>query len=99
MELLHPFCGVERTGREVLTQKDNQEGCDHVVDALHIARGRVPERPDVEHALQRTLDQRALEYDRGRRGARHVNQDLVESLALILGTLRVRDVEVLRDRF
>ena len=43
----------------VLLQEDEEEGRDEVVDALHVARGRVADRPDVQDPLEDLLRETA----------------------------------------
>ena len=38
-----------------IAEEDHKEGYDKVVDALHIPRGGVPNRPDEEDALEHLL--------------------------------------------
>ena len=59
---------------------------------------RVAQRPDVENPLEGALHERRLEDGRAGRRARHIDQDLVQRLLLVLGPFRVRHLKVLRHR-
>ena len=48
------------TARSYL-EEDHQEGCDEVVDALDVTRGRVTDGPDVEDPFHHLLDTSLLE--------------------------------------
>jgi len=57
--------------RQVRREEDHEERRDQVVDALHVARRRVAERPDVQDALERAPHRLGLEdARRGRAAAR-----------------------------
>ena len=56
------------------------------------------QRPNVEDTLERALhDGVAKELGAGR-GARHVDEDLVQHGAVVVGALGVREVKVERER-
>ena len=54
------------------------------------------QRPYVEDALEGALHDLVVQQARRGRGARHVHQDLVQRVLLVLRTLRVVHIKVLR---
>ena len=59
-----------------VVEEDKEERCDEVVDALDVARGRVPDGPDVEDPLHHLLHTSLLEQSHQRGHARDVYSDL-----------------------
>ena len=59
-----------------ILEEYHQEGGDEVVDALDVARGRVPDGPDVEDPLHHLLHTSLLEQSHQRGHARDVYSDL-----------------------
>lgn len=62
---------------DVAPQKDLKERRDQVIDPLHIPTRRVPDRPHIQHPLQRPLRPRPLPQPHPRPRPRHVDRDLV----------------------
>ena len=60
----------------VIAEKDHKEGCDQVVDALHVAAGRSPDGPNVQDPFKTVLTQFLLEEGHTGVHARNVNVDL-----------------------
>jgi hypothetical protein len=75
-ERLHVLLGARSVAWQVAREEDEVEGRHQIIDALHVSRGWMAQRPNVKDALERTLhDGVPKDLDRGR-SARNVDQDL-----------------------
>ncbi len=61
---------------DMVGEKDNKEWSDEIIDALHVATGRMPHGPDEQHSLKTLLHNLLLEEHDLRIHSRHIYGDL-----------------------